>query len=78
MLDLMISQPNINTKQLLKIKSKTLVIAGTKDMIKKEHTKLIADKIPGSKLVFIKGNHFIAKKNPHEFNKILLKFLSEK
>lgn len=75
MLELMLNQPNINPDDLSKIKSKTLVIAGTKDMIKKEHTQLIANKIPDSKLVFIDGDHFIVYKKPDEYNKNVLDFL---
>ena len=75
LLCLMMNEPNINPEELRKIKSKTLVIAGTKDMIKKEHTKLIAEKIPNSELVFVDGNHFVVYKKPHEFNKIILEFL---
>jgi len=75
MLELMINQPNINPAELAKIKSKTLVIAGTKDMIKKEHTEHIAKNIPNSELVFIKGDHFIAKKKFSEFNEKVLNFL---
>ena len=62
-------------EELAKIKAKTLVIAGTKDMIKKEHTRLIASHIPDSELVFLKGNHFIANKHPDEFNRAVLQFL---
>ena len=70
-------QPNIDPSELSKIKSKTLVIAGTHDMIKKDHTKLIAENIFDSKLVFINGDHFIAKKNPQDFNKEILSFLKK-
>ena len=50
-------------------------IAGTKDMIKEEHTNLIAENIPNSKLLILKGNHFIANKKPKKFNKVVLEFL---
>lgn len=76
-LGLMVNEPNIEPSELKKIKAKTLVIAGTRDMIKKEHTKLIAASIPHAKLVIIKGSHFIANKNPKEFNKEVIKFLEE-
>ena len=65
----------LTPEELVKIKAKTLVIAGTKDMIKKEHTRLIASHIPDSELVFLKGNHFIASKHPDEFNRAVLQFL---
>jgi len=75
MLGLMVNDPNITPEELSAIKSKTLVIAGTKDMIKEEHTKLIASSIPDATLRFINGNHFIASTHPEEFNRIVLDFL---
>ena len=75
MLGLMVNDPNVEPEELVKIKAKTLVIAGTKDMIKKEHTRVIASHIPDSELVFLEGNHFIANKHPDEFNRAVLQFL---
>ena len=75
MLGLMVNDPNVNPEELSGIRAKTLVIAGTKDMIKEEHTRLIAANIPDSELVFIKGNHFIANKKPEEFNQAVVDFL---
>ena len=75
MLGLMVNDPNVEPEELAKIKAKTLVIAGTKDMIKEDHTRLIASNIPDSELVFLKGNHFIASKQPEVFNRAVLEFL---
>ena len=75
MLGLMVNDPNVDPKELSRISARTLVIAGTKDMIKESHTRLIAENIPDSELVFIEGNHFIANKKPEEFNKAVLAFL---
>lgn len=75
MLGLMVNDPNVRPEELAGIKAKTLVIAGTKDMIKEEHTRLIASGIPDSELVFIKGDHFIASKQPGEYNSSVLSFL---
>ncbi len=75
MLGLMVNDPNIETKELAGIKAETLVIAGTRDMIKAGHTRLIASNIPVSELIFIKGDHFIASKRPEEFNRAVLEFL---
>lgn len=75
MLELMVYQPNIDPTELSKVKSQTLVIAGTNDLVQQEHTKLIANRIPHSKLVFINGDHFIVYKKPDEFNKIVINFL---
>ncbi|MDD6880773.1 MAG: alpha/beta hydrolase [Firmicutes bacterium] len=68
MLGLMVNDPNIELDQLSQITAPTLVICGTRDMIKESHTKEIANNIPGAKLVIIKGDHFIANKRPAEFN----------
>lgn len=75
LLGLMVNDPDVAADELSRIQAKTLVIAGTRDIIKENHTKLIAKNIPGAELVFIKGTHFIADKNPEEFNARVLKFL---
>lgn len=75
MLGLMVNQPNVTPEELARIQAKTLVIAGTKDMIKEEHTRLIAGSIPDASLQFLKGDHFIASKQSQEFNDTVLKFL---
>ena len=76
MLGLMVNDPNVAPEELGSIRAKTLVIAGTRDMIRKDHTMLIADSIPGAELVFLRGDHFIAGKHPDEFNRAVLEFLS--
>ena len=75
MLGLMVNEPNVRPEELTGIQARTLVIAGTRDMIKEEHTRLIAASIPNANLVFIKGNHFIASKHPKEFNREVMDFL---
>ena len=76
MLGLMVNDPNVQPAELSAIKAKTLVIAGTNDMIKDAHTRLIAQSIPDSQLVLIKGNHFIANKCPEAFNRAVLEFFN--
>ena len=75
MLGLMVNDPNVLPEELASIQAKTLVIAGTKDMIKDEHTRLIAQSIPGAQLVVLDGNHFVANKCPQAFNKAVIGFL---
>lgn len=74
-LGLMVNEPNIMPEELCAIQTPTLVIAGTKDMIKTAHTELIADHIPNAKLSVIPGDHFIANKNPKDFNREVENFL---
>ena len=75
MFGLMINDPNVRPEELKAIRAKTLVIAGTKDLILEPHTRLIAESIPDSQLVLIKGSHFIAYTKPEEFNRAVLAFL---
>lgn len=75
MLGLMVNQPNIDPSSLRTLKVPTLVIAGTRDLIRAEHTRLIAESLPNGELVLIPGNHFIAAKNPAPFNAAIDEFL---
>ena len=75
LLYLMAKQPNIQPERLSSIKCPVLVIAGTQDVIKEKHTKLIAASLPDSSLCFLKGGHSIAKTNSVEFNSAVEKFL---
>ena len=75
LLGLMVHEPNVAPSALSGIRARTLVIAGTNDLIKTEHTKQIAAGIPEAELVFLKGDHFIAAKSPEAFNRAVLAFL---
>lgn len=75
MLGLMVNDPKLRPSDLAAISAKTLVIAGTKDMIKSSHSRLIAESIENSRLEFVEGDHFIAVRQPEPFNKIVLDFL---
>ncbi|MDD6800501.1 MAG: alpha/beta hydrolase [Firmicutes bacterium] len=75
MIGLMVNEPDIKPSELSSLKMPVLVIAGTKDMIKKKHTELIAKSIPGASLVFINGGHFIANNQSESFNRELERFL---
>lgn len=75
---LLLTEPNINPDSLQKIKAPTLVMAGEYDIMPEKHTKLIADKIPNSKmLIFKSGDHEMPSKNPDVFNKAVLDFFEE-
>lgn len=74
-LGLMVNEPNITPEELCAIQAPTLVIAGTKDMIKLSHTEMIAENMPNAKLSVIPGDHFIANKNAEAFNKEVEDFL---
>ena len=75
LLGLMVNDPNVKPEELSRIQAPTLVLAGTNDMIKESHTRLIARSIPGAKMVILPGDHFVANKNPRPFNEAVLQFL---
>ena len=53
---MMMKEPNILPADLATIKVPTVVIAGSKDIIKREETQIIADSIPGAKLRILEGD----------------------
>ena len=54
-----------------------LVLAGTRDMVKRRHTEQIAASLPNAQLQFLNGDHFLAAKEPAAFNEAVLRFLQE-
>src|SRR5699024_8532658 len=73
---MLLTEPNINPASLKSIQCPVLVMAGKNGLIKPVHTKLIANNIPHSKLVFFKkAGHQAPKSIPKKFNKTVLKFL---
>lgn len=75
LLGLMVNDPHVKPVELAKIQCPTLVVAGDDDMIKDEHTRLIASAIPGAQLSILPGSHFVANENPKAFNEAVLRFL---
>ncbi len=77
LLGLMVKEPDISPEELKRLQTDTLVIAGEKDMIREKQTRLIAESLPGGVLKIIPGDHFIANKNPQEFNGAVKRFLND-
>ena len=75
LLALMVNEPQIQPSELARLTMPVLVIAGTKDMIKESHTRLIYKSLPNAQLRLIEGNHFIANKNHEAFNAAVSGFL---
>lgn len=83
LLKLMVHDPDISPEDLSGnrnpdfVNMKKLVIAGDRDMIKAEHTRMIYACLPNARLIILKGDHFIAAKCPLQFNKAVEEFLNE-
>ncbi len=75
LLDLMVSQPHIDPSALRTLEVPTLVLVGTRDLIREEHSKLIAENLPRGEFAAVPGGHFIAAKNPDAFNAVVEEFL---
>ena len=58
------NDPNIRPEELVEnkepdfVRIKKLVIAGNKDMIKDEHTRLIYASLPNAQIRILRGTHF--------------------
>ena len=76
MLGLMVNEPHIKPAELTRLTMPVLVVAGTKDMIKESHTRLIHNSLPNAQLAILEGDHFVANKHPKAFNAMVKSFLS--
>ena len=76
MLGLMVNEPQIEPLELARLTMPVLVVAGTRDMIKESHTKLIYKSLPNAQLSILKGDHFVANKNYEAFNAAVEAFLA--
>ena len=74
LLGLMVREPHIPSAMLKALPMPVLVIAGTRDMIRESHSRLIAESIPKGELVLLPGDHFIANKSPAAFNRAVRAF----
>ncbi len=77
LLGLMVNEPHIPPEALRSLHVPTLVIVGTRDMIRASHSRLIARSLPDSRLVTLAGDHFIAAKRPGDFNRAVEAFLED-
>ncbi|MEO6583281.1 MAG: alpha/beta hydrolase, partial [Ferruginibacter sp.] len=78
LIDLLLTEPKHNFKELNSIKIPVLVIAGEKDVIKSGHTKSIAANISNSTLwIAEKETHYFPSENPALFNKRVIEFLAK-
>ena len=77
MLGLMVNEPRIEPSELAILTMPVLVVAGTKDMIKEKHTRLIYKSLPNAQLAILEGDHFVANKNPEAFNAAVETFLGK-
>ncbi len=55
LLTLMLTEPHITPEQLGRIACPTLIAAGSKDLIRREHTEALAAAIPGARLRILPG-----------------------
>lgn len=72
----MLTQPQLTALDLKSIASPVLIIAGEKDVIKEDHSKLIKNSIEDSELLIIpNAGHYVPFEQPKILNEYILKFL---
>jgi pimeloyl-ACP methyl ester carboxylesterase len=75
---LMFTHPKIDPERLRKITVPTLIVNGEKDVVRDEHSEMIAESLADARRVVIPGaTHFVMKDAPEEFDRIVLDFLME-
>jgi pimeloyl-ACP methyl ester carboxylesterase len=52
---LMLTQPNITAEELKTITTPTIILVGSRDIVKEGHTRDIAEQIPESRLIILEG-----------------------
>ena len=78
LIKLMLNHPNITTNELRKIQNPVLIVAGSDDVIKEEHTELIHQSIGGSELeIILNASHYIPFEQPDKLSKIITMFLQK-
>ncbi|AKH93570.1 oxidoreductase [Elizabethkingia anophelis FMS-007] len=76
---IMLNHPDIKSNQLSVITNPVLVVAGSDDVIKDEHTRLIHKLIRNSELAIIpNATHYIPFEQPEKLNELMLNFLKNK
>lgn len=77
LLDLMINEPHIDPAALNDLDMPALVIAGDRDIVQFDHTRLIAEHLPHSRLSILPGGHDVANTHPAAFNQAVRAFFEE-
>ncbi len=78
LIKLMLSQPNIAPSELAMISNRVLVIAGSDDVIKQDHTISIGKLIKDATVTFIPNStHYVPFEQPDQLNKIVLEFMKK-
>lgn len=75
---LMLTEPDLTEAQISKITARTLVLAGSEDLVRESETRRIAGAIPGAKLMILEGeDHGSYICHSDKIAKIILDFAAE-
>jgi pimeloyl-ACP methyl ester carboxylesterase len=70
------TEPRYTVHDLATIKAPTLIVAGERDVVRREHTDALAKAIPGAREVIIEdGTHEVPIKQPDLVDALILDFL---
>jgi len=78
LIKLMLNEPNVTATQLIHINTPVLIVAGSDDVIKEEHSKLIQKQIQNSEIAIIaNATHYVPFEQPKKLNELIFKFLKK-
>jgi pimeloyl-ACP methyl ester carboxylesterase len=70
------TEPHYTLHDLAMIKAPTLIIAGERDVVRRQHTDALANAIPGARKVIIKDStHEVLIEKPGSVDELILDFL---
>lgn len=76
LIELMLNEPQMTSTEIERITNPVLIIAGSADVIKEDHTRIIGTNIKGSRVMIIpNATHYVPFDQPDMFNNLLYDFL---
>ena len=76
LLRLMLKEPDLSAEQLATITVPTLIVAGTRDLVRTDHTAELVSNIGGAKLISVTGNNYACLSDAGSMSRIT-EFLDE-
>ncbi|WP_425953746.1 alpha/beta fold hydrolase [Xylanimonas sp. McL0601] len=71
-LDLLVHQPDIDPRDLARIDVPALVVAGERDVVRHEHTRLIADSLPAGRITIVPAaGHLLPRTHPERLAELV-------
>lgn len=78
-LALMVDDPCLDPADLARVRASTLVVAGERDVVRPEHTRLIADAVPDARLAVVpRAGHMLPLQAPEQLAELVRSHLARR